>query len=322
MVRRSTAPLVGGDSGRFDLPRGSDRSGLIYFIVSRLTLKRKDEGVETVDRGRTVPIDNSADFVHWPPVIAGAVVTCAFWLVLIAFGAAIGLSVASTTPTWRDASSVVALLSGLYLVLAAIVAFGVGGYIAGRLRKTWLPSLHHEFARFRDGVHGLVCWGLAVAIGAILATVTATAVTPKTSTATSSPAVSSGESLIAYDLDRLFRSDRRDQGDLASSRAEASRVLLAATGRTGMKPDDRTYLAHLVATRTGIGQPEAERRVDEAIGAATQAVKKARQGAVILGFSVAVSLLLGAAVAWSTSALGAQHRDQTEPPLKWDLSRA
>jgi hypothetical protein len=29
------------------------------------------------------------------------------------------------------------MLSGLYLLLAALVSFGVGGYIAGRLRERW-----------------------------------------------------------------------------------------------------------------------------------------------------------------------------------------
>jgi hypothetical protein len=109
---------------------------------------------------------------------------------------------------------------------------------------------------------------------------------------------------------------------LAYSRAEATRILLAATSREGMKPDDRTYLARVVASQTGVAQPDAERRVDEAVAAATQAVKKARQSGVILGFSVAASLLLGAAAAWYAATLGGQHRDQAAPPLRWDAQRA
>jgi hypothetical protein len=89
-----------------------------------------------------------------------------------------------------------------------------------------------------------------------------------------------------------------------------------------MKPDDRGYLARLVASRTGLAPPEAERRVDDAVAAATLTVKKARQSAVIVGFSIAGSLLLGAAAAWYASSLGGQHRDQVAPPLRWDWSRA
>jgi hypothetical protein len=44
------------------------------------------------------------------------------------------LAVSSTPPTWRDASFGLIFLSGVYLVLVALLAYGVGGYIAGRLR--------------------------------------------------------------------------------------------------------------------------------------------------------------------------------------------
>mgnify|MGYP001149501567 CR=1 FL=1 len=40
--------------------------------------------------------------------------------VLHAFALAMGLSVSSTAPTWRDASFALVLLSGLYILLAAI----------------------------------------------------------------------------------------------------------------------------------------------------------------------------------------------------------
>jgi hypothetical protein len=278
--------------------------------------------VETSERVATASIDLRTDFVHWTPVIAGALVATALALVLITFGTAIGLSVVSTAPTWREASSTLALLSGLFLLLAAIVSFGFGGYIAGRLRNSWGAALHGEFIEFRDGAHGLLSWALAVVLSGLVGAVMAAAVSSKAAPAATTPVSNTGETLIAYDLDRLFRSDRREPGDPAYSRAEASRILLTATGRTGMKPDDRGYLTRLVAGRTGIAQPEAERRVDDAIAGATLAVKKARQSAVIVGFSITVSLLLGAAVAWYASCLGGQHRDQAAPPLRWNWSRA
>jgi hypothetical protein len=214
-----------------------------------------------------------------------------------------------------------ALLSGLFLVLTALVSFGFGGYMAGRLRKTWDPGIHGEFREFRDGSHGLLSWALAVVLSGLIAAAVAATISSKAVPPATTQTPTAGEALIAYDLDRLFRSDRRDQGNLVYSRAEASRILLAATSRAGMKPDDRAYLAHLVASQTGIAQPEADRRVDEAIAAATLAVKKARQSAVMVGFSIAVSLLLGAAAAWYAACLGGQHRDQLAPPLRWNLER-
>ena len=233
--------------------------------------------------------------MHWGPVIAGALVASAFSLVLITFGTSLGLSVASTAPTWRDTSPVLALASGLYLVVTAIVSFGFGGYMAGRMRRSWHTALHRDFVAFRDGAHGLTAWALGVVITALVAAVIAAAVTPRTAPAASTPASSTGETLIAYDLDRLFRSDQRNQGDLTYSRAEASRILLAGTSRAGMKSGDREYLVRLVANPTGIAPAEAEQRVNEAISSATLAVKRTRQTGVIVGFSIAVSLLLGAA---------------------------
>jgi hypothetical protein len=278
--------------------------------------------VETSERIATAPVETGNIFLNWPAVIAGAILAAALSLVLIAFGSAIGLSVASTAPTWRDTSASVAVLSGLYLLLTAIVGFGFGGYVAGRLRTRWTSTLHNDFVEFRDGTHGLVSWALAVVISGIAAAIMAATIASKAVPPAAAPTANAGEALIAYDLDRLFRSDKRPQGDISYSRAEANRILLAATSREGMKPDDRAYLARVVASQTGIAQPDAEKRVDEAVGAARTAVKKARQSGVILGFSVAVSLLLGAAAAWYAACLGGQHRDTAGPPLRWDLARS
>lgn len=286
--------------------------GLTLIVIGKTTVETSEPVVQAVAATRS-------DFIHWGPVVAGALVATALFLVLVTFGASIGLSVASAAPTWRDTSPALTALSGLFLVLTAIVSFGFGGYIAGRLRKSWEGALHKEFAEFRDGAHGLLSWAIAVVISALIVAAAAAAVSSKAVPATT-PAANTGEALFPYDLDRLFRSDRRDQGNLTYSRAEAARILLTANSRAGMKPDDRTYLSRLVASQTGIAQPEADRRVEEAIGAATLAVKRARQSAVILGFSIAVSLLLGAAVGWYASSLGGQHRDQAAPPLRWNLA--
>jgi len=94
-------------------------------------------------------------------------------------------------------------------------------------------------------------------------------------------------------------------------------VTLAATGRRGITPDDKAYLARLVAARTGIALPDAERRVEDAITAASTAVQKARRSAVILGFATAASLLAGAAAAWYAACAGGRHRDNVAPPLTW-----
>src|SRR6476659_8514321 len=73
-------------------------------------------------------------YVQWSAVIAGSIAAAALAFVLHSFAAAIGLAVSSTAPTWRDASVALWLLSGLYLILVALISFGVAGYIAGHIR--------------------------------------------------------------------------------------------------------------------------------------------------------------------------------------------
>jgi len=276
--------------------------------------------VAVSERTEIVAVETATSFLQWTPVIAGALVASAISLVLIAFGSAIGLSILSSSPTWRDASPALAVLSGLFLLLTAIASFGLGGYLAGRLRERWHQSAHNDVVEFRDGTHGVVAWAIAVVITGIVAAASAAVIASREVQPATSPIATTSEPLIAYELDRLFRAGQRPfEGDLTYTRAEAGRILLTATGRRGIAPEDRTYLVRLVATRTGISQPDAERRVDDAIAGATTAVRKARRGAVILAFATAVSLLVGAATAWYASCVGGRHRDGVAPSLSWRL---
>src|SRR6195256_3847114 len=110
----------------------------------------------------------SPAYLHWNPILAGAIAAAALSFVLLSFGAAIGLSVASPSSSWRDTSSALALLGGLWLLLTSLASFGLGGYLAGRLRESWSAAALDE-VEFRDGIHGLLVWGLAIIIGALLA---------------------------------------------------------------------------------------------------------------------------------------------------------
>jgi MFS family permease len=274
--------------------------------------------VQTTDRVATVPVETATSFLQWTPVVAGAFVASAVSLILIAFGTAIGFSTVSSSPSWRDASATLAFASGLYLLLTAIVSFGVGGYVAGRLRERWHPGAHSDVVEFRDGVHGVLAWALAVVITGLIATATAASIASKSREPATSPSASTGAPLIAYELDRLFRGDRRPiEGEIVYVRAEASRILLKAIGRNGITPDDRSYVVGLVAARTGVAPADAERRVDDAITGAATAVHKARRSAVILGFSTAVALLLGAVAAWYASCVGGRLRDDVAPSVAW-----
>ena len=105
----------------------------------------------------------------WGSAIAGAIAASALAFVLDCFGVAIGLAFSSASPTWRDTSFALVLLSGLYLVLAALASYGLGGYIAGRMRRQYDPG---ELPEFQDGMHGLLVWGIATLLAGLIAAIT------------------------------------------------------------------------------------------------------------------------------------------------------
>jgi hypothetical protein len=267
--------------------------------------------------------DEQPGYIQWAPVIAGALAAAALAFVLHSFAAAIGLAVSSTAPTWRDSSAALILLSGLYLVLVAIIAFGVGGYIAGRMRASLELGTSDE-VEFRDGVHGLMVWAIAILLTVLVTWATAQSLArlaaPSAGAAGSAQSVA-GENIIAYDLDRLFRAERRPQNvDLSYPRSEAARILLTAAGHSGIASDDRLYLIRLTAANTGLALPEAERRADAAIAQSRANIRKARQSAVILAFMVGAAALLGAAIAWFAAGAGGNHHAGTAvPSMRWGL---
>jgi hypothetical protein len=255
-------------------------------------------------------------YVQWGPVIAGAVTAAALAAVLHAFAGAIGLAVSSTAPTWRDASVALWILSGVYLILVALAAYGLGGYVAGLLRDRLATTARTDEIELRDNVHGLLVWAVATLITALLLVMAASASTrlaaPSGGSAGAAASVA-GENTIAFDIDRLLRGERRgaDAGDIAATRAEVARILLTASGHSGVAAEDRSYLVRLVSNRTGLAAPEAERRVDAAIASAKDNIAKARRSTTILAFMAGSAALLGAVAAWFAAAVGGQQRDDT-----------
>jgi len=277
--------------------------------------------------------------VCWGPVIAGALTAAALASVLHAFAAAIGLAVSSTSPTWRDASIGLWILSGVYLVFVALVAYGVGGYVVGLLRDRYdsptsaaispvttntAPVVIEE-VEMRDGLHGLLAWALATLLTMSLLLLAASATTrlAAPSAGADGPGASvAGENIIAFDLDRLLRGDRRQGEDTTQTRAEAARILLTASSHSGVLAEDRAYLIRMVSTRTGLAPPEAERRTDAAIASAKENIARARRSTVILAFMAGAAAVLGAAAAWFAAVAGGEQRDERTPAGSWQLFSA
>lgn len=254
--------------------------------------------------------------IQWSSVIAGALAAGAMSFILVGFGVAVGLGVSSASPTWRDASAALALLSGLYLIIQAIVSFGFGGYIAGRTARPApaLATIEDDGER-RDGLHGLTSWALAVLIGAALLAIIGAAAIDRSPMRSSAGNATSAEPLLSYELDKLFRAPRRPPNtDMRDARAEAGRILMTSSSHSGVSTDDRAYLVQQVAALTGLAAPDAERRVDGSIAASQTAINRARRNSVIVAFSVAAATLIGAAVAWAAAVAGGRHRDGAPLP--------
>jgi hypothetical protein len=110
-------------------------------------------------------------------------------------------------------------------------------------------------------------WGLAILIGASLALGAVRAAAPQ-SAATVEP-------LLAFDLDRLFRANRRPNDAVEPDiRAQAARIITTSFGHADMAADDRAYLVRMVMTRTGLAQPDAERRVPEVMAQVRRAIRR------------------------------------------------
>ncbi|MEO5738595.1 MAG: hypothetical protein ABIQ82_14205, partial [Variovorax sp.] len=132
-------------------------------------------------------------------------------------------------------------------------------------------------------------------------------------------------SVSAYDVDSLFRSDRPDTtANPQEADGQATRILAAGLANGDLPAADRTYLAQMIASRTGISQADAEKRVDDVVARgkaaalkAKQAADAARKAASTLAIFTALSMLIGAFIASAAAAYGGSARDdhyQTDRP--------
>jgi hypothetical protein len=87
-------------------------------------------------------------------------------------------------------------------------------------------------------------------------------------------------------------------------RAEATRILAIGIRNSNLPTADRTYLAQLVAARTGLSQANAEKRVEEVIAKEKADADAARKAGAYLSIFTAVSMLIGAFIAALRPRLG------------------
>ena len=291
----------------------------------------------------TMPsISQRPRYLEWGPVFAGAAGAAAISFLLLTFGAAVGLSVTSPWPGRGVSLTGAAWAVVWWSVIVQVGSFAAGGYLAGRMRNGWGSSATDE-GQFRDGVHGFLVWAVGVLLGATVLALTAGA-TLRTA-AQSASVVAAGATSGAtrgelaagptdYAVDLLLRpapqtaggtptAARSDQtrGDDAALRSEAARIFAASIRNQEFTARDRSYLAQVVATRTGLSEADAQQRVDAAMNEARdleikvrQQADQARKASVIAGFIAAVSLLLSCVGACFAAGIGGRHRDETKAP--------
>jgi hypothetical protein len=258
----------------------------------------------------------SVSGVSWPAVAAGAVVSCALTLVLLAFGVGMGFSVVSPWAGAGVSATTFKIGTGLYLIVMAMLASSIGGYIAGRLRTRWI-GVHSDEVYFRDTAHGFIAWAFASVLGAVLLATPATgllggAVTGATQGAAT--ATSQSGPMDGY-VDTLLRADTpaaQPAGNAQDSRGEMVRLFSSSLRNGGdLKPADRQYVAKVVAARTGLSQADAEKRVNDVVTQAKADADAARKAAAQLAFWLTASLLLGAFCASLAATEGGGLRDGT-----------
>lgn len=281
-------------------------------------------GIAVVETATTTGGREDASYVDWASIIAGIVFASALSLVLISFGSAIGLNFVGFHAREGAPAILVGIGAASWFLWVQISSFMAGGYLTGRLRRRHFDATEDE-SDVRDGAHGLLVWGGAMIIGAILAVggigAAANAVGSAAATATNAASnIAEGAADAvdpnAYFIDTLFRSNSPVDATLA--RDEAGRVFAqAALTGEAVPEDDRAYLANVVAANTGLSPQDARARVDQVVtnveaarAKAVEAARVARNTAIIAAFLLAASSLISAIGAYWAAQKGGNHRDK------------
>jgi hypothetical protein len=266
--------------------------------------------------------------VSWGAIFVGAVAAAAVTLILIVLGTGLGLTMVSPWAGMGASAATIGVSAVIWVVVVQWLSSGVGGFLAGRLR-TKLVRLHTHEVFFRDTAHGFAAWSLATVAGAVLfALATAHGVAGTARGAADAAALAAAAAPPApgsqqdYFVDLLLRTtnpivevSKRD------TRAETERILERSIqdGKITLAPEDKTYIAQMVAARTGANQVDAETRVDQIVTQLNDAEQKARAAAdearkrtSQVAILTALSMVIGAFIAAAAAALGGRARDDQD----------
>ena len=274
-----------------------------------------------VDRSPVAAGESSLSAVSWAAIFAGTIAAVALAVVLTSLGAGLGLTTVSAWPNVGATATTFTISAGIGLIVIQWLSSALGGFVTGRLRTKW-TGLHTHEVFFRDTAHGFLSWALATIVGTLLLAAAASSVASggirAASTVAGGAAQAATSGVSSYTVDGLLRPDHVDAStSTQDAAAQASRILANGVRNGDVPPADRTYLAQLVAAKTGISQADAQKRVDDTIAGVKDAETKARQAAdaarkatATFAIFTALSLLIGAFVASAAAAFGGNVRDE------------
>ncbi|MGY6634857.1 MAG: hypothetical protein ACXIU8_14110 [Alkalilacustris sp.] len=260
-------------------------------------------------------------YCDWPAIFAGAVIAAAVSIVLYAFGAGLGLSLVSAEPGEGVSLQWWALAAGIWLVWVAVTSFGLGGYLAGRLRRPVADATLDE-TESRDGAHGLTVWATGTLVAAVLALGGLGGVMGGLTGTTGSAAGTVAEAMEDQGdyFATLVLRDEAGNPPSTEAVAEARTILLRSLAQGTMSPADRDRLVQLAAAETGLQTTEVEQGVEQGVATfeearqqAIEVAEQARVAGIVAGFFLGATLLVGAAASYQAAMLGGSHRDRNIP---------
>jgi hypothetical protein len=280
--------------------------------------------------------EGSRPAVVWGPIFAGAFAAIVATVVLMLLGSGLGLTLVSPWSAESASLTTIAASTAIWLVIVQWLSSALGGYLSGRLRTKWV-GVHTDEVFFRDTAHGFMAWAVAtlVIVGLIglhttmllgAGTQVAASVAGGAANAAGQTVQSSSQNdPTGYLVDSLLRpadparlAAAGADGDQAAA-AQASRILAMGAIQGEVTPEDRTYLASLVAARTGLAQQDAEARVEAFLAKASewkakaqQAADEARKASATAAILAALSMAIGAFIASVAGAMGGRQRDDDE----------
>lgn len=279
--------------------------------------------------------ESTRSAVSWGAIIAGAVIGAALTITLITGGTGLGFLAVSPWKNDGATGSSIAIGTIVWLLVTQIIAYGIAGYVTGRLRTKW-TGVRSDEIYFRDTAHGFIVWALSSIVGVVLLSSAAASILSSATEAGATVAgASAGAASVAagpaladddtfsldYFTDTLLRpedpSQAYNQGD---NRKEIATIFTRSIMQGELSTADEAYLVKVIAQRTDITEAEARARLQEVSESAKQAINEletkareaadaARKAAATFALWAFASLLLGAFVASLTATIGGRARD-------------